>query len=341
MIFTVAGCVTKAPDIDTFAMETGFFAEPWLEDFYNSEFFLESQLFNTFGLETVRLTTANAAIPNISMPVPGGVHFSRRNDVTIDWSGANEGFVTVAFHDPPPPNVPVAVVVITPSGQQYPYPMLISGEFDVFPLVGGSGQYTIHAGEIAPGGLRVFNSAQFHAEIADPFLPFLRPNRKINYTLDCKVVQVASELLEGETDFFTRIRILYEHVVERMEYDYDKMEEIRTRRMPDHYIPILDEEYELGKAVCYGYAAILTAMLRSQGHITRMVIGNASIHGGWVLHAWIDIYSPTEGWINNIVIFDGRGYSRLDPTWASSAGEAGERAFMDDGNYETQGLQFY
>ena len=59
----------------------------------------------------------------------------------------------------------------------------------------------------------------------------------------------------------------------------------------------------------------MAAMLRSQNIPTKLVVGYA----GTQYHAWISVYSKEEGWIDNIIYFDGKSWTMMDPTMASTS----------------------
>ncbi len=59
-----------------------------------------------------------------------------------------------------------------------------------------------------------------------------------------------------------------------------------------------------------------------------------------IYHAWISVYSKTQGWINNVIYFDGKSWKLMDPTFASSGGnsEAINKYIGDGTNYQTKYL---
>jgi len=75
----------------------------------------------------------------------------------------------------------------------------------------------------------------------------------------------------------------------------------------------------------------MSAMLRSLGIPTRLVTG----YVGEQFHAWIDVFSETDGWINNVIQFDGKSWNLMDPTFASTGNQSAEvMKFIGDGkNY--------
>ena len=64
----------------------------------------------------------------------------------------------------------------------------------------------------------------------------------------------------------------------------------------------------------------MTGMLRSQGVPTKLVVGYA----GSVYHAWINVWSAEEGWIDGVIFFDGTSWKRMDPTFASSGNSSSD-----------------
>lgn len=85
------------------------------------------------------------------------------------------------------------------------------------------------------------------------------------------------------------------------------------------------------KGICYDYAALMTAMLRSQGIPTRMEVGYVS---GGVYHARISTYIAEVGWINGVIRFDGVNWTLMDPTFAASSYGANAQYTGEGVNYQ-------
>ena len=58
----------------------------------------------------------------------------------------------------------------------------------------------------------------------------------------------------------------------------------------------------------------MSAMLRSQRIPTKLEVG----YSGDVYHAWISCYVDEIGWVDNIIEFDGKNWSIMDPTLAAN-----------------------
>ena len=89
---------------------------------------------------------------------------------------------------------------------------------------------------------------------------------------------------------------IYNYVVDNLTYDYEKAATVQSG-----YLPNVDLTLATQKGICFDYASLMTAMLRAQDIPTKLVIG----YTGQLYHAWISVYLPEQGWIDNIIYFDG------------------------------------
>ena len=94
------------------------------------------------------------------------------------------------------------------------------------------------------------------------------------------------------------------------------------------YLPNVDDTLKSGKGICFDYAALMSAMLRSQRIPTKLEVGYA----GEVYHAWISVYLTGTGWIDDIIEFDGQSWSLMDPTFAASSSSSGLKKYIGDGS---------
>jgi len=99
---------------------------------------------------------------------------------------------------------------------------------------------------------------------------------------------------------------------------------------PRVVVAVLDDTLATGKGICFDYAALMSAMLRSQGIPTKLVVG----YSGDAYHAWISVHLEEIGWVNDIIEFDGTGWSLMDPTLAAGNSESAVKKYIGDGtNY--------
>jgi len=279
--------------------------------------------------EMVPLTAAPAMF-TVSMPTASGTSVSKNEKAAIDYSNIKDGYVMVRYLKTV--DKQLRVIIKGPSAVQYTYTLKTNGDYEVYPLSDGNGSYTVSVYEQIEGTrYSTSNTVSFNATLTDEFAPFLRPNQYVNFKTDSKTVAKAAELVKDKTDLTDRISAIYNYVISNFTYD-----KVQAATVKSGYLPDVDAVLEKGKGICFDYAAVMTAMLRSQGIPTKLVIGYA----GEAYHAWINVYSEDTGWINNVIFFDGKAWKLMDPTFASTANQSSVvMTYIGDGkNYTTKFL---
>jgi len=274
--------------------------------------------------------TETPAIFSIPVPVASGTQTKKNQKSEIDHSNTADGYIMVRFLQRTTKQLRVQVT--GPSNVTYTYTLKQNGDFEVFPLSDGSGSYKIGVFEQIEGTrYATANSATITVALKDEFAPFLRTNQYVNFTRDSNTVKKAAELVKDANGVYPKVEAIYNFVIKHMSYDRDLAANVKSG-----YLPNLDAVLASGKGICFDYAALMTAMLRSQGVPTKLVIGYA----GTVYHAWINVYSEETGWINNIIFFDGRNWNLMDPTFASTGNQSAEvMKYVGDGsNYSAKFL---
>ena len=76
----------------------------------------------------------------------------------------------------------------------------------------------------------------------------------------------------------------------------------------------------------------MTAMLRSQDIPTKLVVG----YSGEAYHAWISVYLEEQGWVDNVIEFDGKSWSLMDPTLAANNDSSAVKKYVGDGSNYTE-----
>ena len=94
----------------------------------------------------------------------------------------------------------------------------------------------------------------------------------------------------------------------------------------------MDDTLKTKKGICFDYAALMTAMLRSSGIPTRLDIGYATN----IYHAWISTYLDEQGWVDNVIKFDGKNWTMMDPTFAAGGGDGIQDFITDSSNYNIE-----
>ena len=225
----------------------------------------------------------------------------------VDFSNARDGYIMVKFQEQIRRQVRALVTV--PDGTQYIFRLEAGGDFEVLPLSGGNGEYTIEVLEEVEDQLYALAlTSTIYVTLDDEFAPFLRPNQYVNYTRSSAVVRKAAELTEGIGDDMDKIAAIYNYVITNITYDNELAATVESGYLPD-----VDAVMESGKGICFDYAAIMTTMLRSQSIPTRMVLG----YTGSDYHAWVSVYTGETGWVDNMIFFDGDNWQIMDPTFTA------------------------
>ena len=160
-------------------------------------------------------------------------------------------------------------------------------------------------------------------QITDSFLPYLTPNIYTQFTQDSSCVEKGMQLaLECYSDLDV-IENIYLFVTQNIIYD-----DAKAKNVAYGYIPNPDKTLSSGKGICFDYASLMTAMLRSQRIPTKLEVGYA----GDVYHAWISCYVEEIGWIDNIIQFDGKNWSLMDPTLAANNNRDEVKDYIGDGS---------
>lgn len=226
--------------------------------------------------------------------------------VTIDASHISEGYIMVSYTGT---NEKVKLQITGPDEVVYTYDL--HGDYETFPLTAGSGSYTVGVFENIEGtSYSTLFTQTIDVKIDDEFGPYLYANQYVNFNGDSKVVEKAEELSKPCNDDLEVIEQVYNYMISNFTYDYDKAESVQSGYLPD-----VDEVFEAQTGICFDYAAVMAAMLRSQRIPTRLEVGYA----GDVYHAWISTYIEEQGWVNGIIRFDGKNWELMDPTFASTS----------------------
>ena len=262
------------------------------------------------GASILAPAVADAAVTYPSAP---GTAVKKNASAEIDYSNAKDGYVMVKWTGE---DVKVAVQVTGPNNpDKYTYYLRTDGEYDILPLSDGDGTYKfVVCKNVSGTKYSSVLSLSVNAELEDSLAPFLRPNQYVNYTEETEALKLAQELTKDAKDNLGKVRAVYNWVVTNLSYDYEKARTVKTGYLPD-----VDKVMEEKKGICFDYAALMSAMLRSQGVPVKLVVGYTST-GEY--HAWINVWSEESGWMDSVIYFDGNSWKLMDPTFASSGNQS-------------------
>lgn len=265
------------------------------------------------------------SLAQVRTPQASGTTVFSNGNAVIDASNASQGYVMVKYS-----GGTSRIKVRISKGTEYTYDLNTAGNYEVFPLTEGSGTYTIKVFQQVQGtSYAQVMSQTVTANIADSQSPFLYPNQFCNFNANSAVVAKAAELTGGISDPLAKVQAVYRYAIDHISYDYQKAASVQSG-----YLPVPDATLASGKGICFDYAAVMTSMLRSQDIPTKLVIG----YTGGTYHAWVSVYLSGQGWVDNIIYFDGTNWRYMDPTFASSGkGDAAVSNYISNqANYQAK-----
>lgn len=242
---------------------------------------------------------------------------------TIDATHLSQGYIMINYTGGAPK---VQIQITNPDGTVYPYPLDI-GDFKAFPLTGGNGSYTIEVLEnVSDDMYSVAQTQSVDLSLESDFSPFLLPNQYVGYTKDSKVVAKGIELSNESSNDLDYLTKVYDFTIQNISYDSEF-----AANAPVNYIPNPDNTLSSLKGICFDYASVMSSMLRSQGIPTKLVVG----YSGEAYHAWISVFLKETGWVENIIQFDGKNWSLMDPTLAANNEASAVGQYIGDGSNYT------
>lgn len=255
----------------------------------------------------------------VLVPEAAGTDLYQEGDVTVDASNISEGYVMVKYNGG---NPKIRMLLTGPSQIEYKYFIHGIDTYEAFPLSEGNGTYHLEVYENLEGNsYALIYSLDFEAQMPDENKAFLYANQYVNFTEENEAVSKARELAKTACSDLEVVENVYHFVTENIAYDHEKAKSVTSGYLPD-----IEDTYQEKKGICFDYAALMTAMLRTQRIPTRLEIGYRED----VYHAWIGVYIPEQGWIDQMIVFDGENWSLMDPTLASDASESVLEKYMEN-----------
>jgi len=266
-------------------------------------------------------------------------------DGEIDYSNMTDGYVMVKYTgDPTSEASDIKVGIITPNDERGMYHDSLpqDGEFHVFPLTEGDGVYVVSIFKRREGNnYSQLLAVEIDVVMDDELKPFLIPHYKIVFASESLSVKLAAELTKENDGIVRKVESVYNYVIDNIRYDKDKALSAVSGELLG-YIPDNDQILRSKMGICYDYATVTTAMLRSVGIPSKMIFGYASVGSGSdpVYHAWISVYSSESGWVDKIIEFRAEDWTRMDPTFSSSANDKTMAKFIGDGSNYTDSFLY-
>ncbi|MEJ3721421.1 transglutaminase-like domain-containing protein [Paenibacillus polymyxa] len=205
----------------------------------------------------------------------------------LDQNNVNHGTVSVRY--PVKPNVKTKILV-TKDAQKYSYNLTPGKSEEVFPLQMGNGNYNISILEQLSGNqYKVIGQDTIELKLNDSKAVYLNSVQNINWSSTNQAIQKARELTQGATTDREKLQKIYDYVISHIKYDSNQAFALTT-----DYLPQIDNTLSSQKDICYGYASLMAAMLRSVDVPTKLAMGKSSYVDTY--HAWNEVYIDNQ-WV--------------------------------------------
>lgn len=170
------------------------------------------------------------------------------------------------------------------------YNLAGDGDIEDFPLQFGSGEYTVRIMEnIKDNEYFAVEYKTFDVLLESENRVYLNSIQNIHWDYDMAPIHdvryiVADTLNQSEDILPSCNEDIYRYVAENIKYD-----SLKVYNLLYDYLPDIVETYESGKGICYDYASLFAAMLRSIGIPAKLVKGYAG-YAPDTYHAWNEVY---------------------------------------------------
>ncbi len=213
----------------------------------------------------------------------------------IDSKFANQGVIAVKYEASTDTRIRL---LVEKEGSRYTY-NINNNEVERFPLQMGSGEYVVKILENIEGNkYREVYKETIKIELKGENEVFLNSIQEISWDASSKAIEKAKELTKTLASDEEKVDAIYNYIIDNISYDYDKI-----NNLSNLYLPNIDETVENGKGICYDYASLFAAMLRSVDIPTKMIKGYAP--GITHYHAWNQVYiKSVEQWVTIDTSYD-------------------------------------
>ncbi|GKU77019.1 transglutaminase family protein [Paenibacillus sp. L3-i20] len=212
---------------------------------------------------------------------------SSTSDSWIDTSKLLHGVITITY--PTKPNVKTKIR-IEKGKQFYMYNLTNDSTATTFPLQLGNGEYKVMILEhVSEKSYKIKKNVTIKLNLKDEKVVYLNSIQNVNWSSTDESIFLAKQLVKGKKSNLEKAKVVYDYIISNIDYDYKLAEEVTN-----DYLPDINRTFLAKKDICYGYAALYAAMLRSLGIPAKLVMGESDYVD--VYHAWNEVFIDGE-WV--------------------------------------------
>lgn len=203
------------------------------------------------------------------------------------------------------------------SGERsYNYDIPANGSPIFCPINMGDGAYSFRIMKNTSGSNYVeIASTSINVKLESEFSPYVHPNVYCDFNENSACVALARQLTADSKTQGDALKAICTYVEENIAYDSTKAAELANST---GYIPNPDATLASRTGICFDYASLGAAMLRSVGIPCRIITGYVSPND--IYHAWIMVYIDGT-WSTGEFQISSNQWSRVDLTFAASSGD--------------------
>lgn len=203
-------------------------------------------------------------------------------EVKLDDSKISKGILRVAYLNP---DCDKAKLRLKLDGKKYYYNLANTGKYENFSMQMGNGEYEVKVYENEHDNkykcvFKEYVDVEVDEEKEDE--KYKESIQNVKYDKDDEVVKLAKKLTKHDDDDEEKVESIYKYIVKNIDYDYGKLSELPYNYVPDNEKTLDDEE-----GICYDYASLMAAMLRSQDIPVKLIKGYSKVTKGY--HAWNEV----------------------------------------------------
>ena len=263
-------------------------------------------------------------IPEVRVPLSPGKDTASNEKVLVDYSNRSEGYISVCWKESGK-RVKLRMVC---GDKTYDHDVAGGGAVEYFPISCGSGTYKVQIYEQTEGDKYAKSlETEFSVKLRSETSPFLYPNKYVNFSQSSSAVKKAAEVCAGKSDEIEKLAAIFVWVTDNVVYDKQLAATVKSG-----YVPDPDSVLAKRSGICYDYASLMAAMVRSQGIPARLVVGYAADN---IYHAWNEVWTDETGWITPELLLSQKGYNIVDATFYAGSSNKEKIAdyIQNSGNY--------
>ena len=263
-------------------------------------------------------------IPEVRVPLSPGKDTASNEKVLVDYSNRSEGYISVCWKESGK-RVKLRMVC---GDKTYDHDVAGGGAVEYFPISCGSGTYKVQIYEQTEGDKYAKSlETEFSVKLRSETSPFLYPNKYVNFSQSSSAVKKAAEVCAGKSDEIEKLAAIFVWVTDNVTYDTQLAATVKSG-----YVPNPDSVLAKRSGICYDYASLMAAMVRSQGIPARLVVGYAADN---IYHAWNEVWTDETGWITPELLLSKKGYNIVDATFYAGSSNKEKIAdyIQNSGNY--------